>query len=134
VDSGLALCELNGMTVQNFRELIAWQRAVDLVLEVYTATKSFPREEIYGLTSQIRRAVVSISSNIAEGQSRRTSRDFLHFLGIARGSLAEVETQLHIATRLLCVSSEDGKRLNDRILELHRILSGLIASLERRSR
>jgi four helix bundle protein len=121
------------VAVQNFRDLVAWQRAVDLALEIYRVTKFFPREEIYGLTSQLRRAVVSISSNVAEGQSRRTSRDFLHFLGIARGSLAEVETQLVIASRLGYVTPVDEKLLNDRITELHRILSGLIASLERRA-
>jgi four helix bundle protein len=121
------------VAVQNFRDLVAWQRAVDLALEIYRVTKFFPREEIYGLTSQLRRAVVSILSNVAEGQSRRTSRDFLHFLGIARGSLAEVETQLVIASRLGYVTPVDEKLLNDRITELHRILSGLIASLERRA-
>jgi four helix bundle protein len=121
------------MAVQNFRDLIAWQRAVDLALEVYRITKTFPREEIYGLTSQLRRAAVSIPSNIAEGQGRRTSRDFLHFLAIARGSLAEIETQLFIAARLGYVGNADEVALNARIVELHRILNGLINSLQKRS-
>lgn len=122
------------MAVRNFRELVAWQQSVELALEVYRVTKRFPREEVYGLTSQLRRAAVSISSNIAEGQSRRSTRDFLHFLGIARGSLAEVETQLHIAAKLSYIESSAEKSLNEQVLELHRVLSGPIASLERRSR
>jgi four helix bundle protein len=75
------------MTVKDYRELIAWQKAMDLVEHVYSLTKLFPREELYGLTSQIRRAAVSIPSNIAEGQTRRTTKDFRHFLSISYGSL-----------------------------------------------
>src|SRR5437870_12101920 len=88
------------MKVKNYQELIVWQRAIDLVEDVYKASKNFPREEIYGLTSQIRRAAVSIPSNIAEGQGRRTTSDFLRHLSIAYGSLREVETQILIARRL----------------------------------
>ena len=88
------------MKVKNYKELIVWQKAMDLVEEVYTASRSFPREEIYGLTSQLRRAAVSIPSNIAAGQGRRTTADFLRHLSIAYGSLREVETQILIATRL----------------------------------
>src|SRR6185369_4825205 len=85
---------------QNYRDLIAWQKAMDLVELVYAATTGFPTDERFGLTSQVRRAVVSIPSNIAEGQARRSQSEFLHFLSIAHGSLREVETQLLIATRL----------------------------------
>jgi len=88
------------MKVRNYQELIVWQRAMDLVEEIYKATKEFPREELYALTSQIRRAAVSIPSNIAEGQGRRTTADFLRHLSIAYGSLREVETQALIARRL----------------------------------
>ena len=88
------------MSVRNYRELIAWQKSMDLVERVYLATRSFPKEEVYGLCAQVRRAVVSIPSNIAEGQGRQTTREFVHFLSIAHGSLREVETQILIARRL----------------------------------
>ena len=85
------------MKVKNYQDLIAWQRAMDLVELVYKASTRFPREELYALTSQVRRAAVSIPSTIAEGQGRRTTSDFLRHLSIAYGSLREVETQLLIA-------------------------------------
>lgn len=86
--------------VLSYRELLVWQKAKSLAVHVYNATESFPRSEIYGLTSQARRAAVSVVSNIAEGQGRLTSNEFLHFLGIARGSLHELEAQLTIALDL----------------------------------
>src|SRR3989442_2311607 len=88
------------MKVKNYRELIVWQKAMDLVEEVYKSSRDFPREEIYALTSQIRRAAVSIPSNIAEGQGRKSRSEFLHHLSIANGSLREVETQTLTAHRL----------------------------------
>jgi len=84
---------------QSYKELIAWRKAMDLVVEVYRVTRSFPGDELYGLTSQLRRAAVSVPSNIAEGQARYSRREFCHFLTIARGSLAEIETQVRIAAR-----------------------------------
>jgi len=81
------------MAWKTYRELIAWQKAVDLVVAVYDAAKAFPREELYGLTAQVKRAAVSIPCNIAEGQGRRTTRDFVHFLSMSYGSLRECETQ-----------------------------------------
>ena len=87
------------MAVKSFRDSIAWQRAMDLSHEIYQVTRMFPKEEIFGLTNQLRRASVSIASNIAEGQGRLTQEEFLHFLGMARGSALEVETQLEIAKR-----------------------------------
>ena len=87
------------MKVKNYQELIVWQKAMDLVEEVYAASKSFLREEICGLTTQIRKAAVSIPSNIAEGQGRQTTADFLRHLFISFGSLLEVETQTLIAVR-----------------------------------
>ncbi len=92
------------MKVKNYQELIVWQKAMDLVEDVYKSSKDFPREEMYALTSQIRRAAVSIPSNIAEGQGRRTTLDFLRHLSIAYGSLREVETQILIARRLRYVA------------------------------
>ncbi len=88
------------MKVKNYRELVVWQKAMTFVELVYRATRQFPREELYGLTNQLRRAAVSVPSNIAEGQGRFSTREFLSFLSIARGSLREAETQLMIAQRL----------------------------------
>lgn len=82
------------------RDLVAWQKAMELVLEVYRITGSFPKHELYGLVSQLRRAAVSIASNIAEGYGRNSPKELHQFLGMSRGSLAEVETQIEIATRL----------------------------------
>jgi four helix bundle protein len=85
---------------QSFRDLLVWQRAMQLTVAIYRLTQEFPREEIYGLTSQIRRAAVSVPSNIAEGQARLNPAEFRQFLGIARGSVCEVQTQLEIARAL----------------------------------
>lgn len=82
---------------QSYRDLTAWQKGMDLVEQVYRCTRAFPREEVYGLTSQIRRAAVSVPSNIAEGQARHSQKEFHHFLSHARGPLVEVETQVEIA-------------------------------------
>jgi len=87
------------MVVRSYQDLVVWTKAMDLAQSVYEMTKTLPREEIYGLASQIRRAVVSVASNIAEGQARDSTREFLHHLSIAYGSLCEVETQLHLAHR-----------------------------------
>ncbi|ASW74926.1 four helix bundle protein [Chryseobacterium piperi] len=84
----------------NYKELIVWQKSVDLVTEVYSYTKNFPKEEMYGLTNQIRRSSISIPSNIAEGHSRRSQADYIQFLKIARGSCAELDTQLIISKNL----------------------------------
>ena len=121
------------MQLKHYQQLIAWQRAIALVTEVYSATKCFPRDEIYGLTSQIRRAAVSVPSNIAEGQGRATRGEFVQFLGHARGSLCEVETQVVIAANLHYIEPDIRDMLSDRITELGRILNGLIASLEKRT-
>lgn len=91
----------------NFKELLVWQKSINFVTEIYEVTNNFPKDEMYGLTSQIRRASISIPSNIAEGNSRRSVADYLQFLKIARGSCAEVETQLIIAQNLrACLKNE----------------------------
>ena len=96
----------------DYRDLVAWQKAMDLVERVYLATNTFPREERYGLTSQIRRAVVSVPSNIAEGQGRRTTDDeLIRFLHISLGSLCELETQLELAVRLKFLDKQDAKAI-----------------------
>jgi four helix bundle protein len=84
----------------SYRDIKAWQKAIELVVEIYSCTRNFPREEIYGLANQLRRAAVSVASNIAEGKGRRTDKEFLLFLPHARGSVFELETQLTIAGRL----------------------------------
>ena len=117
------------MAVQHYRELIAWQKAMDLMLAVYGATNRFPPNEQFGLTNQVRRATVSIPSNIPEGQGRSTTKDFIHFLYVARGSLQEVETQITIAQRLDYFEDDGHTPLLARCQELSRILNGLIRSL-----
>jgi four helix bundle protein len=103
---------------------------MDLVTEVYKVTDSFPRREVYSLTDQIRRAAVSVASNIAEGQAHYNKREFLHFLRHSSGSLAELETQLLIAQRVSYASTDDLQGLLERDSELGRILNGLIKSLD----
>ncbi len=117
------------MGVRNYADLIAWQKAMDLVEAVYILTYAFPKEELYGLTSQIRRAVVSIPSNIAEGQGRWTTGEFVHFLGIANGSLREVETQLHVAVRLKYLPSVNTELAFGLASEVGRLIYGLRNSL-----
>ncbi len=87
-------------TAKSFRELVVWQKSIDLATTVYRMTSDFPRHELYGLTSQIRRCAVSVPSNIAEGQGRNSTGEFRQFLGIARGSNFELQTQIEIARRL----------------------------------
>jgi four helix bundle protein len=120
------------MPVKDFRELIVWQKAMDLVEAVYRMTTRFPKEEVYGLTSQMRRAAISIPSNIAEGQARNTTRDFLHFLAIAYGSLKEIETQILISERLGYIDKDQGDVLVQSTTEVARLISGLSNSLRKR--
>ena len=112
-----------------YQELIVWQKAKAFASEVYRVTELFPRTEIYGLTSQLRRAAVSVASNIAEGQGRLTKGEFCHFLGQARGSLLELETQFAIAVDLRFLSDAEFKKLEERSGEIRRLLNGLIESL-----
>lgn len=119
------------MAVKSYKELETWQVAMKLVGEVYRVSKTFPKEELYGLTNQIRRAAVSVPSNIAEGQGRSSTPDFLRHLSIARGSLYEVETQLLIAAQLDYLPSQDVNGLTDLTASLGRLLNGLTRSLQR---
>jgi four helix bundle protein len=111
-----------------FRNLIAWQKAKQLVKEIYVLTKRFPKEEMFGLTSQLRRAAVSIPSNIAEGKGRGTSKDFCHFLVQARGSLFEAETQLELSRDLGFISDVELAKVQGSCDELGKVLHGLINS------
>jgi four helix bundle protein len=115
--------------IRSYRDLVVWQKAMELVEKVYLATRAFPREEVYGLTSQLRRSAVSIPSNIAEGQSRMTSGEFVQFLGIARGSLAEVETQILLSQRLAYLTMDSTQPLLDLSSDIGRLLNGLLRSL-----
>jgi four helix bundle protein len=114
---------------RSYKDLVAWQRAMDLVTATYRATTSFPKEEQFGLTSQLRRAAVSIPSNIAEGQGRLSEKEFRHFLGQARGSLMEVETQFQIAQNLGYIEAARTLELLKMCAEVGRIVNGLMASL-----
>ncbi len=95
------------MAVKNYRDLRVWQSGMDLVVMIYKISEKFPSEEMYGLTSQIRRAAVSVPSNIAEGHTRESTKEYLHHLSIAQASLAEVETQIEIAFRLKYCSDQE---------------------------
>ena len=113
----------------SYREIKLWQKAIELVVDIYSCTRSFPREELYGLAGQLRRAAVSIASNIAEGKGRRTDREFLQFLHHARGSVFEVETQLTIASRLGYMPEAEVLRLGNSASEIARMLNGLIKAI-----
>ena len=117
------------MVVMNYEELEVWQQAMDLVTLVYRATQKFPKEEVYGLTSQLRRAAVSVPSNIAEGQGRRSTKEFLNHLSIARGSLMEVRTQSEISKRLNYSSPETHLEILQRSETVAKLLNGLIRAL-----
>ncbi|MGH9933345.1 MAG: four helix bundle protein [Pyrinomonadaceae bacterium] len=119
------------MKVKTYQELIVWQKAMDLAEAVYKASRSFPREEIYGLTSQLRRAAVSIPANITEGQGRRTTPDFLRHLSIADGSLLEPETQILIVTRLGYLAQGMCHDFMNMAAEVGRLLNGLMSSFAR---
>lgn len=119
---------------KHYKDLIAWQKAMDLVQAVYDATDEFPKREVYSLTDQIRRAAISIPSNIAEGQAHFSNKEFLHFLRHSRGSLAELETQILIAHHRKYLPDEEASELLKRADELSRILSGLINSLREKER
>ena len=114
----------------SYRDLVAWRKGMVLVTEIYRATRDFPLDELYGLTSQLRRAAVSVPSNIAEGQARFSRREFYRFLTLARGSLAEVETQVIIAKDLSYLSNGDADILLLQTAEIGRLLNGLIGAVK----
>ncbi len=115
--------------IKSHRDLIAWQKAMALVTDVYALTKTFPREEMYGLTGQIRRAAVSVPANIAEGQGRRYGREFHQFLGNARGSLMELDTHLELAFRVGYLNEGQHTAIRAKVDEVGRILNGLMRSI-----
>jgi four helix bundle protein len=114
------------------KDLILWQKAMDLTALVYQASFELPKAELFGLTSQLRRAGTSIPSNIAEGSARRSTREFLYFLHVARGSMSELETQVLLAGRVGYLSSSSVAELQSSIDDVGRILSSVITGLRRR--
>ena len=114
--------------MNSYKDLVVWQKAIDLSFDIYSLTKDFPKEEMYGLVSQIRRSAVSIPSNIAEGQARKYHQQFSRFLSIAQGSLAELETQIIISMRLGYVTG-DQKDLFDTMHSIGKMITRLKQNL-----
>jgi four helix bundle protein len=119
---------------RDFTKIKAWQHADDLCVEIYQSTGRFPKEERYGLTSQIRRAAVSVPANIAEGAARQTKKDYLHFLYVANASLAEVRYHLHLSQRLNFLTSDQYGKLNASQVEAASTLRGLIKAVEKETK
>ena len=117
--------------MKTHKDLIVWQKSMDFVTEIYKETQHFPKEEVYGLVSQLRRAAVSVPSNIAEGAARNTDKEYVRFLFIARASAAEIETQLIIAENLDYIIAKDN-RLKNNLLEISKMLTGLINKINKR--
>jgi four helix bundle protein len=118
------------MSIRSYRDLVAWQKAIALAKAVYIACESFPKNETYGLSSQVKRSVVSVAANLAEGHSRETTRDFLRFINIAYGSLSETETHLILANELGMISMQSLEDMLEQSAEIGRILNGLSRSLK----
>jgi four helix bundle protein len=114
--------------IRDFRDLIVWQKAIQFAKTVYLLTRQFPREEMFGLTSQMRRAVVSVSSNIAEGHARQ-GREFAYFLSVARGSTAECESQLHLAVEWEYLSADAIAPALGLATEIHKMVASLVSKL-----
>lgn len=117
--------------MRDYTKIIAWQKSDDLTVAIYAATKSFPKDEVYALTSQIRRASYSVPANIAEGAARDTQKDYLHFLYIARGSLTETRYFIHLSGRLGYLHADQIHVLQEQADECLRVLAGLIRSVEK---
>ena len=120
------------MRADSYKDFIVWQKAIDLSVEVYKLVKLLPKTETYALSDQMRRAVVSIPSNIAEGQGRNSAKDFLRFLNIARGSQRELETQLYICTRLEYFTEEEVSTALNLCEEVGKMLTSLIKKIRSR--
>ena len=119
--------------MKTHKNLDVWQDSVVFITEVYDKTRLFPKEEMYGLTQQIRRAAISIGSNISEGAARNSTKDFIRFLSISLGSHAEIELQLVVARNLHFLSEENYQSLYDQNAKIGKMLVGLIRSLERKT-
>lgn len=124
--------EENGQPIRSYRDLKVWQQAMDLAQACYLKTREFPKEELYGLTSQTRRAAVSIPANIAEGNGRENRGEYIQFFRVAQGSLKELETHLLLSNRIGLISSETLKALLGQCDQVGRMLRALIRSLQKR--
>jgi four helix bundle protein len=120
-------------TLQSYEDLIVWQRAMDFIVLIYQITENFPSKETFGLVSQMRRAAVSIPSNIAEGYRRKTAKDYAHFVHIAYGSTAELKTQLSISVRLKYISVDSYRGSRAKLEEISRMLHRLTFALLNKS-
>lgn len=118
----------SGITIRSFTDLVAWREAHALVLDMYRATRQFPKEELFGLTNQMRRAAVSISSNIAEGFSRASRAEKNRFYNIAQGSLIELQNQLIVARDVAYIISADFDRIATKTVAVHKLINGLMKS------
>jgi four helix bundle protein len=116
--------------MNNYKELKVWQKSVELSTKIYQITTGFPKDELYGLTSQLRRTAVSVPSNITEGSGRGTNKDFSHFLCIGLGSAFELETQIIIAGKLQMVKQEDATEILNEVTEIQKMIRGLQKSLK----
>jgi four helix bundle protein len=116
--------------IESFKDLLIWQKGIELVNNIYKATKNFPKEELYCLTSQIRRAAISIPANIAEGWGRGTTKNYIQFLEISRGSLFELNTLIIISCNQEYLSKETCDEIENKINEIGRMLNALITKLE----
>jgi len=120
------------MTITNYKDLEVWQKAMELVVECYQITKSFPRNEVFGLAGQLQRAAVSVPANIAEGRARQHTKEFMQHVSIAYGSLAELETHVQIAERLNYIDKSQADALMGKAAVIGRMLNGLRRSLEKK--
>ena len=119
-------------SINSYQDLLVWQKAMDLAVDFHKLTRRFPREEQFALSAQLRRAGISVPSNIADGHGRKTTRDYIHFLSIARGSINEAETQLTLAQRFDYISPSLLSGSLEKTAEIGRMLNGLIDSLEKK--
>jgi len=116
--------------IKSYRDLVVWQKAMDLVTEVYRVSKKFPKDELFGLTGQMRRAAVAVPSNIAEGYGKSSRKEYIYFLSNARGSLLELETQMLIASNLSYLKESEVDDLLSLVSQVGRIIHGLLSSLK----
>lgn len=119
------------MKTRHFRDLLVWQRSMTLAASIYTLTERFPKREIFGLTAQIRRCAVSVPSNIAEGHGRLSDRCLVQFLGHARGSLYELQSQAELAIQLGFIEPADAQQVLEQVHEVARMLNGLLAKVQK---
>jgi four helix bundle protein len=118
--------------IKTYHDLEVWKKSMDLVTDIYKVTQTFPKEELYGLTNQLRRASVSVPANIAEGWGRGTTGEYIHFLRIARGSLLELETLMAISHNLGYENVQDLESISQKIQEINKMMNALIKNLEQR--